>query len=268
MRKSLIIALAGSVACPALAHDFWIQPLRFAITAPGPVPMRIFVGHGAARDRWGLGADHVVLFSSMGPDGLVDRKPSLRLGAPGIDALVPLSRAGTYIFAFQSTASYSDLPYLRFNDYVAAEGITPIATNRAQTAGQRANGRELYSRRAKAIVDIGAVNAADIARATRPLGQSLEIIPERHPRTVLPGAPFPVRIVYHGKPLAGALVKLTNLDADDKPVATVRSDRNGRATFVMPSHGSWQFNVIWADVMSGNPAADYVTTFASLTFGT
>jgi uncharacterized GH25 family protein len=268
MRKPLVIVMTCMLACPALAHDFWIQPLRFAIAGPGPVPMQIFVGHGAAKERWGQAANRVVLFSSIGPDGLVDRKPSLRLGAPGIDALVPLSKPGTYVFAFQSTASSSDLPFLRFNDYVAAEGITPIAAHRARTGTERTNGRELYSRRAKAIVDVGAIDAEGIARATRPVGLSLEIVPGRHPRTVPAGAAFPVRVVYHGKPLAGALVKLTNLEADDKPVATVRSDRSGRASFPMPPHGSWQFNVVWADVKGGNPTTTYVTTFSSLTFGT
>ena len=267
MRKmvALLLLTAGTAA---VAHDFWVQPLRFALTAPGPVPMRIYVGHGSARDRWGLGADRVLLFSSVGPDGLVDRKANLKLGAPGIDAIVPLAQAGTYVFAFQSTPSSSDLPYLRFNDYVAVEGITPIAANRTRMGTDRANGRELYSRRAKTIVEIGPVGPAGVARVTRPVGLSLEIVPERHPGTLKAGELLPVRILYHGKPLNGAFVKLTNLDADDKPIATARTDAAGRARFAIPGRGQWQFNVIWADVIKGNPAADYVTTFSSLTFGT
>ena len=76
MRKILAVALL-TVGTAATAHDFWLQPLRFALAAPGAVPMRIYVGHGSARDRWGLGADRVVLFSSIGPDGLINRKSSL-----------------------------------------------------------------------------------------------------------------------------------------------------------------------------------------------
>ena len=268
MRKVFAAVVSVIVATSAMAHDFWVQPLRFALTTPGSVPMRIYVGHGSARDRWGLAADHVVLFSSVGPDGIVDRKASLRLGAPGIDAIVPLAKPGTYVFAFQSTPASSDLPYLRFNDYVAVEGITPITANRAKMGTTRENGRELYSRRAKAIVEIGPVDAAGIARVTKPVGLSLEIVPERHPATLKAGEQLPVRIYYHRKPLAGAFVKLTNLDADDKPIATARTDGAGRANFTIPTHGQWQFNVIWADVIKGNSKADYVTTFSSLTFGT
>ena len=268
MRRALAAVLCALTSTAAIAHDFWIQPLRFTLTSPGPVPMRIYVGHGAARDRWGLAADRVVLFSSVGPDGLVDRKSSLRLGAPGIDALVPLATPGTYVFAFQSATATSDLPYLRFNDYVASEGIAPILADRQKKRAERSNGREVYSRRAKTIVDIGPVDAAGLVRATRPVGLSLEIVPERHPRTLAAGAPMRVRILYHRQPLAGAFVKLTNLDADEKPVATARSDASGWATFRTPPSGSWQFNVIWAEVLKGNASADYATTFSSLTFGT
>jgi uncharacterized GH25 family protein len=268
MRKVISILLAGLVAAPALAHDFWLQPLQFSHPEPGPVPLHIYVGHGAARDRWGLPVDRVVLFRSIGPDGLIDRKPMLTLGAPGVDAVVPLAKPGTYILAFQSSPSTSDLPFLRFNDYVTQEGLTPIAANREKTGTQRTNGRELYSRRAKAIVQIGALDAAGIARVTKPIGLSLEIVPERHPSSLKPGEPLPVRIFFRGKPLAGALVKLTNLNADDKPVSTGRTDRVGRARFMLPSRGQWQFNVIWSEVLPRHATADYVTTFSSLTFGT
>ena len=97
MRKTSVVIASVIVATSAMAHDFWVQPLRFTLAAPGSVPMRIYVGHGSARDRWGLAADHVVLFSSVGPDGIVDRKASLRLGAPAIDAIVPLARARTAV---------------------------------------------------------------------------------------------------------------------------------------------------------------------------
>ncbi len=267
MRTAIVIGLS-LFATSAMAHDFWIQPLRFATTAPGPEPVRIYVGHGSARDRWGLDASHVVLFSTIGPDGIVDRKASLTLGAPGIDAVVPLTKPGSYILAFQSSPSKSDLPYLRFNDYVTVEGITPIIEDRRRRGTERSNGRESYSRRAKAIVNVGPVDKASAARVTRPIGLSLEIVPERHPALLRPGERLPVRIYYGRKPLAGAFVKLTNLDADEKPVATARTDAAGRALFVIPTRGSWQFNVIWSDVAKNNPDADYVTTFSSLTFGT
>lgn len=267
VRKLIWAAAALVLATPVLAHDFWVQPARFVLAAPGAVPVLLYVGHGAAKERWGVGIDKVALFRTVGPDGMIDRTGNLTLDGPRYDAVLPLGRSGSYVLAFQSRQTASDLPYLRFNQYLIDEGLTPIQAHRQRTRTERGNGRELYSRRAKAIVQVGAVDKASIARVTRPLGLSLEIVPERHPGALKPGELLPVRVLYNRRPLAGALVKLTNLDADDKPLKTQRTNAAGRTAFAVPRSGSWQFNVVWADVTPGNPAADYRTTFSSLSFG-
>ncbi len=92
-------------------------------------------------------------------------------------------------------------------------------------------------------------------------------MPERDPYRLKPGQTLPVRIVYEGRPLAGALVKLTNLDFDTRPVEMHLSDRAGRAAFSVPHHGAWLINVIWTKPIRDNPKADFDTTFSSLTFG-
>ena len=168
MRRFISFFTGVLITMPVLAHDFWLQPARFVMAAPGAVPMLIYVGHGAARERWGMGIDRVVQFKSSGPDGLIDRKSNLTLDGPQVDAVVPLAKRGSYVLAFQSLASASNLPFLRFNDYVTTEGLTPIATNRERTGTQKRNGRELYSRRAKAIVQIGPAPR----RGGKPLGRS------------------------------------------------------------------------------------------------
>jgi uncharacterized GH25 family protein len=255
------------MVAPLFAHDFWLQPAQFVLAARAVSPITIYVGHGAARERWGVGADRVVLFRTIGPDGVLDRRSRLTLNAPQVDAVVPLARRGSYLLAFQSREATSDLPSLRFDEYVAEEGLTPIADHRRRTGAQRRNGREFYSRRAKALVQVGPLDAADVARVTRPVGLTLEIVPERHPLSLKAGEKLAVRIVFNGQPLPGALVKLTNLGADAKPVAMVRSDRAGRAVFAVPRKGAWQFNAVWSEILTGQSAADYRTTFSSLTFG-
>lgn len=268
MRKIWLALCLASVAFPATAHDFWIQPRLFVLPAPNTDPVTLLVGHGQARDRWGVDRDHVVLFSTAGPDGLIDRKPNLTLGAPSFDALVPLAKPGAYVLGLQSTSTVSQLPFLRFNDYITTEGITPIIEARRKAGQDKADGRELYSRRAKAIIQIGPVDRASIARVTRPINLALEIVPERHPLALAPGNRMPVRVLSNGRPLAGALVKLTDLDADAEPVAKIRTGADGRATFVIPHPGKWQMNIVWSVPLVGNPKADFETTFSSLSFGT
>lgn len=266
-RFGLAILMTTLAVPPAVAHDFWLQPRRFTLAQPATVPVLIYVGHGAARSRWGVGPDRVVLFRSIGPDGVIDRVPALTLDGPSDDAFVPLSKPGGYMLAFQSRDTASDLPYLRFNDYIAVEGLTLVQAARKRTRTERSEGHEMYSRRAKAIIQVGPVDAAAIARIIKPVGLSLEIVPERHPLALKPNEALPLRILFNGKPLPGALVKLNNLGADEKPLAVQRSAADGRVRFAVPRKGAWQVNVVWSVPTNGKGEADFQTTFSSLTFG-
>lgn len=267
MRKIWLAPFLALIAMPAVAHDFWVQPRQFSLANPGPALLTMFVGHGAARDRWGVDSDHVVLFRTIGPDGMIDRKADLRLGSAGFDALVPLAKPGAYLVVLQSTETPSQLPFLRFNDYVKTEGITPIIATRQRLGLEKTDGREVYSRRAKAIVQVGPVDAASIARVTRPTRLLLEIVPGKHPQALGTDRMMPVQVLFHNRPLAGALVKITDLAADAEPVATQRTDKDGRTSFRIPRTGKWQMNVVWS-VPGGGRDPLFRTTFSSLTFAT
>ncbi len=267
MSKRLALFACALAATPAFAHDFWLQPRDFSIAAPGAVVLAIYVGHGPDRQRWGVGIDRVIQFVSFGPDGKADRKPELTLRAPGADGVLRLTKPGTHLLAFQSAPTPSDLPAVRFNSYLRDEGLTIPLADRAQAGRDTANGREIYSRRAKAIVQIGPIDKRQGSVALKRLGLTLEVVPEHHPLTLKPGEALPVRIFFRGAPLAGATVKLTNLDADAKPVATQRTDGAGRAAFLVPRRGKWLVNTIWSTKIANRQNADYETIFSSLTFG-
>ena len=267
MRKRIVCVAVALVAAPVAAHDFWLQPRDFVLAASHPVALRIFVGHGPDKQRWGVGIDRVVRFVSIGPDGSVDRKGDLTLRGPAFDGVVRLSQPGTHLLALESSNAASDLPSVRYNSYAEAEGLTIPLAERARTGRKNDNGREVYSRRAKAIVQIGPVDPGQSALVTKPVGMALEIVPERNPLLLKPGEGLPVHVLFQGRPLAGALVKLTNLDADAKPVELHRSDAQGRAVFAVPRRGNWLVNTIWSVPVRNLAAADYQTIFSSLTFG-
>ncbi len=266
MRKFWFAVAVMLVSVPAAAHDFWLQAHPFVMPKPDRALITVLVGHGTARDRWGVDAGHVVRFHTIGPDGDVDRKGVMALGAVGYDAILPLARPGAYIVAMETTLTPSQLPFLRFNDYINYEGDTPVIEQRKRLNQEQADGRELYSRRAKTIIQVGPVDAASIARVTRPLGMTLEIVPGKHPQALSSDRNLPLRVLYNGRPLAGALVKLTNLDADAEPVAKLRTGSDGSVIMHIPKPGKWQLNAIWSAVLHNDPRADFGTTFASLAF--
>lgn len=267
MRKLPFLALA-LVAASASAHDLWMQPSTFSVPAGGSVPVSMLVGHGKDRENWGIRGDRIILFRSVGPDGRVTNlMPLVQPNAAPPAVALRFAQPGTHVVAMQSTHSESELPAARFNDFLKEEGLTPAIVHRQRTGANGKAGREVYSRRAKTLIQVGDADPKQNSLATKRLGLALEIVPERSPYALAPSEKLPVRVYYEGRPLAGALVKLTNLDADARPVATQITDRSGRARFSVPRKGKWLLNVVWVKPITGNPKADYQTTFSSLTFG-
>lgn len=268
MRKLSVFSLALAVAGAASAHDLWLQPAAYWLPAPGSVPLSILVGHGQNRENWGIRSDRIVLLRSVGPDGRVtDLMPLVRPNTAPPTTTLRFAQPGTHVVAMQSSHAPSELPAARFNEYLKEEGLTPAIRLRQRTTATGRAGKEVYSRRAKALVQVGPLDPKAASPATRPLGLALEIVPEHDPYRLKPSEPLPVRVLHEGKPLPGALIKLTNLDADERPVATKVTDGAGRAQFSLPRKGKWLLNVVWTKPLSGNPKADFDTTFSSLSFG-
>lgn len=267
-RMQFLIGLAGSalLAAPLAAHDFWLQPLKFWTVPGGRVPMTFLVGHGVARQRSSVAADRFSLFRSIGPQGAVDRKPQLTLGQAS-DTAPEFAAPGTYLMAFSTTSVASDLPALRFNDYAAAEGLTLVLRQRAASNTATSAGRELYSRRGKALIQVGPLATAPQPYVTAPIGLGLEIVPLLNPYALGKSQTLPVRVLYLGRPLAGALVKLNNLAADAEPVENHLTNANGEAVFAARRSGDWQLNVVWSQPIPKNSQAEFMTTFSSFSFG-
>jgi uncharacterized GH25 family protein len=269
LRRFGLILTALCAATGASAHDFWVQPQNFNPTVGQPDPVTIEVGHGPFRSRWSGSLARVVLFQNIAPSAKVDLKPMLH-PKPEQDAILTFDAPGTQMLLFESTDALSNLPSIRYNDYAKLEGLTPALEYRAKTGQTEANGRESYSRRCKVLIDVHGVGDAagkPNPAITRPVGFTLEIVPGISPYALKPGQLLPVQVFFDGRPLAGALVKLTNLEFDVRPVSIHMTDASGRAQFDIPRTGDWLLNVIWTQPIKGNPSADFETTFSSLTFG-
>ncbi len=228
--------------------------------------MVLLVGHGAARQRSSIPVNRITQFRSSGPGGIANRMGDLTLGSAA-DASLRFDTPGTFLVYFSTSNIPSDLPAKRFNEYASAEGLGPVLARRAATGSMNKPGRELYSRRGKAIVQVGSPGNAPQPQITRPVELGLEIVPLSNPYASGSSSEMTVQVLYQGRPLPGALVKLNNLAADAQPVETHRSDAAGRATFRARRAGQWQFNVVWSQPLANNPTADFLTTFSSLTFG-
>jgi uncharacterized GH25 family protein len=265
--SALLTGICGTSACQA--HDFWVQPTEYWLRPDTVIPMTLQVGHGPFRQRSPIQLSRIVRFVAVAPDGTqIDLRGNLHLGGNAQDADLRFHAPGAYVLVLETDdRAQSHLPAIRFNDYLKAEGLTAALAERERTHRMGADGSERYSRRAKSIMQVGLADAGSQAQVTRPLGLPLEIVPEVSPYAQPRPAMFPVRVIYEGQALAGALLKLTNLAQDAVPLETHLTDRAGRATFTMPGHGAWLLNVIWTKTLPPSRETDFETVFSSLSFG-
>jgi uncharacterized GH25 family protein len=228
--------------------------------------MTLQVGTGTERQRSQLPPRRVLRFDATTSAGEIqDLRPVLTLGAPDADGALSFSRPGAYVVTLRSdAAAQSHLSAARFNAYAQEEGLTPALEARAARGLQALDASERYSRQTKALVQVG--EGGDPAVVTRPVGLDLEIVPEVSPYASPRPAALPVRVLYEGRPLAGALVKLTDLAHDAAPLEQHRTDGEGRAGFAMPSGGAWMMDVVWTKPLT-DEGVDFETVFSSLSFG-
>ncbi len=264
--RSFLLSAALALASPAVAHDFWIQPQAYRVEAGAETPMTLQVGHGPLRQRSQIPGRRIVRFAAVDPGGrTTDLRGALTLGEMARDGTLIFDGSGAQVVVLETdSAAQSHLPAQRFNDYLAVEGLTPAIAFRARTGRTGADGSEAYGRVSKAIVQVGPGGGRQ-GQVTKPMGLTLEIVPEVSPYALPRPAALPVRVIYRGRPLAGALVKLTDLAQDEAPVETHRTDAAGRARFAMPKAGTWLLNVIWTRPLEG-AETDFETTFSSLSF--
>jgi uncharacterized GH25 family protein len=264
---ALLMALMYGVS--AGAHDFWVQPAEYWLRPEVASSVTLQVGHGQFRQRSPIPINRITRFEAIRPDGVaIDLRGDLNMGNDAADAALKFSKFGSYVLVLETDdRAQSHLPAIRFNDYLKVEGLTPALEQRERLHQADRDGSENYSRRAKSIVQVGPAEASSQNQVTHPLGLPLEIVPEVNPYAQPQSKTLPVRVIYEGQPLEGALVKLTHLENDAVPLETRMTDRMGRATFVMPTEGSWLLNVIWTRPLPRSRETDFETIFSSLSFG-
>ncbi len=267
MLRSLIVTACLAIPVVASCHDFWMQPERYQLKDGEAVPFAFLIGDAGKSEPWKLRWERVVSLQLIGPDAVTrDLQTGIRLTTADDKggAVAQVSGPGTHIIVFQSHHSYSDLDAARFNPYVISEGLTPAIEQRKASKTTAANGRELYSRRSKTLLQVGSVLSAQV---TQPIGQTLEIVPEAHPYAVRADNALPIRIYFRGKPLAGARVTVHRVDAEIDKLQTLVSDAEGLARFTVPPVGAWKANVVWTQPITGHERAEFETIFTSLSFG-
>ena len=174
------------------------------------------------------------------------------------------------MIGFHGKPNALELPAEKFNAYLEQEGLDAVLAWRAEHGQMNQPGREIYSRCAKSLLLTGPANGANQAadgvdRADRLLGFTLELMAERRPDRLRAGESLPLRLLYEGRPLAGALVTARQR-ADPHQRIALRSDADGRVMLPLAHPGDWLVNAVHMRPAPEGSGADWESLWASLTF--
>jgi uncharacterized protein DUF4198 len=251
-----VFAFAGS----GHAHDFWIEPSSFAPAPGDPVRVRLRVGQNFIGDPVPRDDEAIDRFEIEGPAG---RSPIE--GADGFDpaGFTRVDGEGLRTLAYESRGGLVTLSAETFERYLGDEGLEHIERRRARSGTRAKDARDRFHRCAKAIIVAGGGSREPLDHS----GLTLELIARRDPTALHAGDSLPVTLLFHGRPLAGALVKLLDHEAPDR-VGAVRTDSRGEATLILHADGAHLVKAVWMEAARPGGDADWESWWASLTFAT
>jgi uncharacterized GH25 family protein len=273
LRRLALAVVLGLAASAAQAHEYWLQPDRYQAAAGDTIEVGAFAGTGFRGERKPYPAPRALRLSLTAAHTM-DMRPIAVNGDLSFAHFVLPDNRGALV-AFHSDYSEIELPAAEFDRYLKDQGLDGPLAARARLGATEGPGRERYGRCAKTWISPPAGDA-EATRATTPVGMPLEVVPLTDP--VRPG-PLRVRVLYGGRPLAGALVRAWRqplapgahaVEAAHRDstgfVAEVRTDAGGTARLALSGAGEWLVSCVHMVPSENRAEADWQSLWASLTF--
>jgi uncharacterized GH25 family protein len=254
-------ALAALGARAVAAHDFWIEPSTFRPAPGDKVAVSLRVGDafpGEAVPRW---PERIERFALVGPAG-----ESEVFGLRGMDPAgfaVPAG-PGLHLLVYDSNHARLTLEGDRFETHLAEQGLEQVSALRKERGESAKAATEIYSRCAKALLQVGPQEAGQGAGYDRALGLPLELVPLADPYALDGGGSLPLLLLYERKPLSGAFVEARSPGREES--VSGRTDAAGRIALSLPGPGVWMVKAVHMVPAPAGGDADWESFWASLTF--
>ena len=261
-RSARTLLAAGGVlfaTSQLLAHDFWLEPSSFRLEPGAAVELRLRVGEHFIGDALPRDPAMLAQFIAAGPGGM---RP-----VPGQDGkdpagVITVEQPGLVVVGYRSRHSFVEQKPAAFDAYLVEEGLERIAALRVTQKQSPGLIRELFSRCAKALLVAGPGAGSGHDRI---LGFTLELVPEKNPYMMRAGGALPVRLLYEGQPLAGALIVAMNR-AEPSTKVRARSGHDGRVSLGLSRGGAWLIKAVHMIPAAAGSGAHWESLWASLTF--
>jgi uncharacterized GH25 family protein len=257
---ALFILMTGNIL--AQAHEFWMQPSKFFFLKGESVAIGFKVGENFTGEPWNLRKDRFLKLEHHRAATVKDLIP-LTVEGEKDHLQVLLEEEGTHLFVMQTNHAFIDLEAEKFNEYLKEDGLDNAYSHREKTSTLNTKGREMYARYTKLFVQAGKKTDDTYKKE---IGLSLEIMPEQNPYQLKVGSRVSFKILFKGKPLFGARVKVWNRHNNRTMVQNIYSQQDGVIETHISNPGMWMVSVVNM-VPVKDPKADWESFWGSLVFG-
>ncbi len=244
------------------AHEFWLHTDKFFFNPGENIVVSFKVGENFMGEPWNLNVHRVTKLEHHHANTSKSILESVNPGEKD-NLTVPLPEAGTHMLVMQSNNAFIELEGEKFNAYLKEDGLDEVYAHREKTNALTKPAKEFYSRHTKLLVQVGDKKDDTYKKN---LGLPIEIIPEMNPYTLKKGDPVRFKILFEGKPLFGARVKVWNRYDNRTTLQNIYTEKNGVMETRISNSGPWMVSVVNM-VPSKEVGADWQSYWGSLVFG-
>lgn len=275
MSSKLLAIVLGACTTTALAHEFWLEAPRFRLQPGTTVNVHTFIGADFKGEPWTTKAAKIHRLVRYGPKpaDTTDLTPRNFAATDTFRTAFTFAQPGTHLVLLQSTSSFIELPADQFTAYLREEGLDYPLKLRQENEETTKPGREVYSRCAKTLVQVGnpaLVPLAADSACHHAYGLPLELVPEQNPYRLAADKALTVRVLRGGRSAFGAAVQVWQRHPSGLPTThyTTRANQSGRVLLRLSGPGPYLLATV--DMrpapLSLRERADWQSVWASLTF--
>jgi uncharacterized GH25 family protein len=258
----LSLVVPAVVLTVSSAHEFWIQPEKFYYNAGDRASLRFMVGENLLGEPWDLKQHRIVKLEHRHMEGRRDVLTQVRDDVKE-NLSITLTSPGTHMILLQSNNAFISLEAEQFNAYLNEDGLDNVLAVRKKNNEMTKPGTEFYSRYAKLLLQAGDNPDRTYQQV---VGFPLEIIPDENPYELQRGDPIHFTVLFDGKPMFGAKVRIWNRHDNRTTVQNIYTEKNGKVETHISNPGTWMASVVTM-VPSTAPGAEWQSYWASLVFG-
>jgi len=260
---ALFLLAAGTAL--AAAHDMFLKPADFFPAENSELLVRLLNGN-FSRSENAIARERLMDVSILSPAGRA-RLDTGQWSATGDTSSFSFRTTGpgTYVLGVSTRPNIIPLAAEQFNTYLESDGIPDVLAARRRDGELGRDVRERYAKHVKAMVQVGPTPTEAYASA---LGYPAEIVPLENPYALRPGATLRARLLLRGQPVANQYALYGGRTPDGTRIAPrdARSDADGVVSIPLARSGTWYLKFIHMARLRDDPAADYESTWATLSF--